>query len=161
MSLPAPDSPVPHRAPPSKRAALLPPSREIPFPAAERLGHQPSASTRKASLPLPSPSEASLVPPPRPPRPPSLEYLEQELWELGQTKEESQVQDEIITLPPPVLPPTRKPSLPPPTTTTEGRISIESRRSTDPRHTYEERRASGQYSTVTPPAVLRPSSPPP
>ena len=162
----------PQRVPPPKRTSLLPPSREIPFAAPDSLDvalqrRQPPTKRTSLSPPtraIPSPSisrEGSLVippPPPPPPPPPNFGYAEQETWGPGQTKEGLQGSDELIVPPPPVLPPSRKPSIRPPTP--DGRRSMESRRSTDSRPSYEERRGSGQYAMAASTAVPGPISPP-
>jgi len=173
VPVPSPDSPAliqgtsPQRAPVAKRASLLPPSREIPIPTPDSSDvapqpRQPSAkrtSLSPPSRPIPSPSisrEGSIV---APPPPLSLGYSDQEPQELGQTIEAPQVRDELIAPPASVVTPIRKPSIAPPVS--DGRRSMESRRSTDSRPSHEERRSSGQYATGTTTAVPGPISPPP
>lgn len=175
VPVPSTDSPPriqgssPQRVPIAKRTSLLPPSREIPTSAPDTVDLallRPQPSTRRTSLPpptrgVPPPSisrEGSFVPPPPPPPPPSFSYSEQDSLELGHTKEAFRTQDEVIAPPPPAPTPTRKPSIAPPTP--DGRRIVESRRSSDSRHSHEERRGTGQYATLTAPVISGPISPP-
>ena len=177
VPVPSTDSPPriqgssPQRVPIAKRTSLLPPSREIPTSAPDTVdvaSLRPQPSTRRTSLPpptrgVPPPSisrEGSFVPPPPPPPPPppSFSYSEQDSLELGHTKEAFRIQDEVIAPPPPAPTPTRKPSIAPPTP--DGRRIVESRRSSDSRHSHEERRGTGQYATLTAPVIPGPISPP-
>ena len=159
----------PQRVPTAKRGSLLPPTREIPTSAPDTVDVVSSRlppSTKRTSLPppnrlVPSPAvsrEGSFVHPPPPPPPPSLGYSEQDSREPGQAKEVPRIQDELIAPPPRAATPTRKPSIAPPTP--DGRRIVESRRSTDSRHSHEEKLGSGQYATLTPPAISGSISPP-
>ena len=160
----------PQRIPTAKRASLLPPTREIPTYAPDTVDVASSRlppSAKRTSLPpptrtVPSPSvsrEGSFIPPPAPPPPPpSLSYVEQDSRETGQTREAPRIQDELIAPPPRAPTPTRKPSIAPPAP--DGRRIVESRRSTDSRLSHEEKLGSGQYVTLTTPAISGSISPP-
>ncbi|KAI0301130.1 hypothetical protein B0F90DRAFT_1668005 [Multifurca ochricompacta] len=123
-------------------------------------------SIHPSALPCsPSPSvlrSESLIapaPPPPPPPPPSgLGLTEQErplTREPEPIEAASRAQDEPVPLPP--SPPVRKATIPPPTP--NGRRNEKSRRSTDSRASYEERRGSGQYAVPVSPPLSGPSSP--